>query len=124
MKDTENKMCINVDVYMQTSIKNKCHAVKCDLNLVLTGDSEAGATLLWTRRVNVEDAGVAAFITEAHPADDHGGGVFWGRGKLHVLLSTHAVFFARLVAQQGLVLDIQPVHPPQRLTSIPWNTAS
>lgn len=47
MKDTENKMCINVlDVYMQSNIKNKFHIVKCDLNLILTGDSEAGATLL------------------------------------------------------------------------------
>lgn len=46
MKDTENNMCLNVDVYMQSDIKNKFHVVEWDLNLVLTGDSEAGATLL------------------------------------------------------------------------------
>lgn len=93
-------------------------------NVLLTGDSEAGVSLLWARRVNVKDAGVAAFVTEAHPADAYGGGVFWGGGKLHVLLSTNAVSLARLVAQQALVLDIKPTHPPQRLTTIPRNTTS
>lgn len=122
-KDPENKICLNLNAYVQSSISNKPQDVKFDSNLLLTGNGEADASLLWTRRVHVKDAGVATFITEAYPADGYGGGVFWGRGKLHVLLSAHAVFLARLVAQQGLVLGIQPMHPPQGLTSIPGKTA-
>lgn len=117
-------MCINLIDYPQSIVKTYLQVLNLEQNLLLTGDSETGASLLWTRRMNVKDAGVAAFITEAHPADGYGGGVFWRGGKLHVLLSTNAVSLARLVAQQGLVLDIKPMHPPHRLTSIPGNTAS
>lgn len=91
---------------------------------LLTGNSEASLSLLWTGRMHVKDAGIAAFITEAHPADGDSRGVFRGRGELHILLSTHTVSVARLVAQQGLVLGIQPTHLPQRLPSFPRNTAS
>ena len=73
--------------------------------------------------MHVEDAGVAAFITEAHAADGDNRGVFRGGAELHVLLSAHAVSLAGQVAQQGLVLDIQPAHLPQGLTSIPRDTA-
>lgn len=91
---------------------------------LLTNNSEAGLSLLWTGRMHVKDAGVAALVAEAHPADGDSRGVFWGGSELHMLLSTRAVSLARLVAQQGLVLDIQPTHLPQRLTSVPRNTAS
>lgn len=74
--------------------------------------------------MHIEDADVAAFVAEAHPANGDSRGVFEGGGKLNMLLSTHTVSLARLVAQQGLVLDIQPTHLPQRLTSVPRNTAS
>lgn len=93
------------------------HTVKAtDL---LTGNSEAGQTLLRPRRVHVKDAGIAAFVAEAHPADDDSRGVLGGGGELHMLLSTHAVPVARLVSQQSLVLDIQPAHLPQGFTAVP-----
>ncbi len=94
------------------------------LTALLTGNSEAGLSLLGTGRMHVKDAGVAALVTEAHPADGDGRGVFWGGGELHMLLPTHAVSLSGLVGQQGLVLDVQPTHLPQRLTSFPRNTAS
>lgn len=90
---------------------------------LLTGNSEAGLTLLRTRRMHVKDAGITALVTETHPADGDRRCVFGGGSKLHMLLSTHTVSLARLVAQQGLVLDIQPTYLPQRLTSVPRNTA-
>lgn len=73
--------------------------------------------------MHVKDAGVAAFITEAHAADGDYRGVFRGGEELHMLLSAHTVSLAGQVAEQGLVLDIQPAHLPQRLTSIPRDTA-
>lgn len=94
------------------------------LKVLLTGNSEAGLSLLWTGLMHVKDAGVAAFVTEAHPADDDSRGVFWGGCELNMLLSAHTVSLAGLVGQQCLVLDINPSHLPQRLTSIPRNSAS
>lgn len=76
------------------------------LMALLTGNGEAGLSLLRTGRMHIKDAGVASFVTEAHPADGDGRGVLWGGGELHVLLSAHAVFLSGLVGQQGLVLDI------------------
>lgn len=80
-------------------------------------------TLLRTRGVQLKDAGVAAFVAEAHPVQGDGRGVLGRRGQLYVLLSAHAVSVARLVAQQGLVLHIQPADLPQRFTSFPGEGA-
>lgn len=94
------------------------------LKALLTGNSKAGLSLFRSRRMHVKDAGVAAFISEAHPADGDSWSVFGGGGKLHMLLSTHTVSLAMQVAQKCLVLDIQPTHLPQSLTSVPQHVAS
>lgn len=74
---------------------------------LLTSHCETRWSLLWTSRVQVKYASVAAFITEAHPANDDRRGVLRRRrGEFHMLLSAHTLPVARLVGQQGLVLDI------------------
>lgn len=94
------------------------------IEVLLTINSETRLPLLWTRRKQIKYAGVAAFVPEAHPADGDGWGVLrGGRGKLHVLLSTDTVLVARLVAQQGLILDVQPAHLLDRFTSVPGDGA-
>lgn len=103
------KTCIQ-DTYILSKLIMKSKLI-CS-TIKLTGNLEAGQSLLWSRWVHVKNACVAALISEAHPLDGDSWGVFRGRGKLHMLLPAHAVSLAGLVTQQGLVLDIQPTHLP------------